>query len=57
MGGASGSGKFLLSYPLASAYGVTVTEMDALHAAVCSMITPAQQPTLHFWEPTPKPRA
>jgi 2-phosphoglycerate kinase len=54
IGGASGTGKSRLSYPLARYFGVTVTEIDDLHAAVHSMTTAEQQTTLHHWDSSPE---
>lgn len=53
IGGASGTGKSRLSYPLAMASGATVTEIDDLHAVAQRMTTPDQQPVLHFWDTDP----
>ena len=49
LGGASGSGKSSLSYPLARRYGAPIVEVDDLVEAVQAMTTPEQQPVLHYW--------
>ncbi|MFI6217953.1 hypothetical protein ACIBCD_38605 [Nocardia brasiliensis] len=53
LGGASGSGKSRLSYPLARHYRVPLVEVDDLVLAVQAMTTPAQQPMLHYWDTIP----
>ncbi|GGN94026.1 hypothetical protein [Nocardia rhizosphaerihabitans] len=55
LGGASGSGKSQLSYPLARHYRVPLVEVDDLVLAVQAMTTPAQQPMLHYWDTHPDP--
>lgn len=54
IGGASGTGKSSLSYPLARHFGVGVTEIDDLYTAVKHMTTAGQQPVLHFWDTHPE---
>ena len=48
-GGASGVGKTSVSYRLAHAFGVGLTEVDDFHIVLMRMTTPAQQPALHFF--------
>jgi 2-phosphoglycerate kinase len=47
LGGASGVGKTMVSYPLAHAFRVGLTEMDDFHIVLKRMTTPEQQPALH----------
>lgn len=54
IGGASGTGKSSLSYPLAQHFSITVTELDDLHAAALSLTTAEQQPALHYWSTHPE---
>jgi 2-phosphoglycerate kinase len=49
LGGASGTGKTALSYPLARRYGTPIVEVDDLVEALQAMTTPDQQPMLHYW--------
>ena len=49
VGGASGVGKTSVSYRLAQAFGVGLTEMDDFHIVLKRMTTPEQQPALHFF--------
>lgn len=53
LGGASGSGKSALSYPLARRYGTPIVEVDDLVEALQAITTPEQQPTLHYWRAHP----
>ncbi|MGV9366072.1 hypothetical protein [Amycolatopsis sp. NPDC003731] len=53
LGGASGTGKSRLSYPLARRYEVPIVEVDDLVLAVQRMTTPAQQPLVHYWDTHP----
>jgi 2-phosphoglycerate kinase len=50
LGGASGTGKTSVSYPLARHFGVGLTEVDDLQIAMKRITTPEQQPILHFWD-------
>ncbi|MEV0679054.1 hypothetical protein AB0I60_21300 [Actinosynnema sp. NPDC050436] len=49
LGGASGSGKSALSYPVARARGAALVEVDDLVVALQSITTAAQHPALHHW--------
>ncbi|MEU4805404.1 hypothetical protein [Actinosynnema sp. NPDC023587] len=49
VGGASGSGKSSLAYPVARARGAALVEVDDLVVASQALTTPAQQPALHRW--------
>lgn len=49
IGGASGTGKTRLSYPLARRFGVPIVEVDDIVEALQAMTTPEQQPALHHW--------
>lgn len=49
LGGASGVGKSSLSYNLARHYNVNLTEVDDIQVALTKLLTPQQQPLLHFW--------
>jgi 2-phosphoglycerate kinase len=53
LGGASGTGKSQLSYPLAQHYQVPIVEVDDLVIAVQRMTTPGQQPMVHYWDTHP----
>ncbi|EOD63633.1 hypothetical protein H480_36038 [Amycolatopsis vancoresmycina DSM 44592] len=53
LGGASGTGKSRVAYPLARRYGVPIVEVDDLVLAVQRMTTPEQQPLLHHWDTHP----
>jgi 2-phosphoglycerate kinase len=57
LGGASGTGKTALSYPLARRYGVSIVEVDDLVEALQAMTTPQQQPILHYWRTHPEAAA
>jgi 2-phosphoglycerate kinase len=48
-GGASGVGKTSVSYRLAHAFGVGLTEVDDFQIVLERMTTPEQQPPLHEW--------
>ena len=49
LGGASGVGKTSVSYRLAHAFGVGLTEVDDLKGVLERMTTPEQYPALHYW--------
>jgi 2-phosphoglycerate kinase len=49
LGGASGVGKTMVSYRLAHAFGVGLTEMDDFQNVLERLTTPEQQPALHEW--------
>ncbi|WP_433273638.1 hypothetical protein ACQPZF_19595 [Actinosynnema sp. CS-041913] len=49
LGGASGSGKSALSYPVARARGAALVEVDDLVVALQSLTTADRQPALHYW--------
>jgi 2-phosphoglycerate kinase len=49
IGGASGTGKTRLSYPLAHRFGLPIVEVDDIVEALMAMTTPEQQPALHHW--------
>ena len=53
IGGASGSGKTCVSYPLAELYGVNIIEVDDFQVFLTSMSTPQQQPEIHYWDTHP----
>ncbi|MET9001419.1 hypothetical protein [Amycolatopsis sp. NPDC004169] len=53
LGGASGTGKSRVSYPLARRYRVPIVEVDDLVLAVQRMTTPDQQPLVHYWDTHP----
>lgn len=55
IGGASGSGKTMASYPLAEHFGVPLLEIDDLVHALLAITTPEQQPYLHGWRSQPDP--
>ncbi|HLZ72015.1 MAG TPA: hypothetical protein VKV26_19090 [Dehalococcoidia bacterium] len=48
-GGASGVGKTSVSYRLAHAFRVGLTEVDDFHIVLKRLTTPEQQPALHFF--------
>ena len=54
IGGASGTGKTSLSYPLAIRLGVPIVEVDDIVEALLAMTTPDEQPTLHYWPTHPE---
>ncbi|NJC68480.1 hypothetical protein HC031_01885 [Planosporangium thailandense] len=54
LGGASGTGKTSLSYPLARRYGTPIVEVDDLVEALQAITTPDQQPLLHYWRTHPE---
>jgi len=54
IGGASGTGKTRLSYPLARHFGVPIVEVDDIVEALLVMTTPDQQPALHHWATHPE---
>jgi 2-phosphoglycerate kinase len=54
IGGASGTGKTRLSYPLARHFGVPIVEIDDIVEALLAMTTPDQQPALHHWPTHPE---
>ena len=49
LGDPSGSGKTAVSYRLAQYFGIRITEIDDFQVLLERMITPEQQPVLHFW--------
>lgn len=53
IGGASGSGKTCVSYPIAKLYGVNLVEVDDFQVFLTSMSTPQQQPEIHYWDTHP----
>ena len=55
VGGASGTGKTRLSYGLAHALGIGITEVDDFQVVLERMTTTEQQPALHFWRTHPDP--
>lgn len=55
IGGASGSGKTMASYPLAEHFGVPLVEIDDLVHALVAITTPEQLPHLHGWRSHPDP--
>ena len=54
VGGASGTGKTSLSYPLAVRLGVPIVEVDDIVEALLAMTTPDEQPALHYWSTHPE---
>ena len=54
IGGASGTGKTSLSYPLAVRLGVPIVEVDDIVEALLAMTTPDEQPALHYWPTHPE---
>lgn len=54
IGGASGTGKSEVSYPLAHQLGVSVLETDDLVTAIKAATTPQQLPILHYWDTHPE---
>jgi 2-phosphoglycerate kinase len=49
LGGASGTGKTMVSYRLARHFGVGITEVDDFQVVLETMTTPEQQPIIHYW--------
>ena len=54
IGGASGTGKTRVAYPIARAVGAPIVEVDDIVEALLRMTTPEQQPALHFWATHPE---
>jgi 2-phosphoglycerate kinase len=54
IGGASGTGKTRVAYPLAQATGAAIVEVDDIVEGLLAMTTPAQQPALHYWPTHPE---
>jgi 2-phosphoglycerate kinase len=54
IGGASGTGKTSLGYPLAVRLGIPIVEVDDIVEALLAMTTPDQQPALHYWRTHPE---
>ncbi len=54
IGGASGSGKTCVSYPLAKMYGVNLIEVDDFQVFLFSMTKPEEQPEIHYWSAHPE---
>ena len=54
LGGASGTGKTRLSYPLARHYGAAIMEVDDFTTLLEQMTTPEQQTVLHYWKTHPE---
>jgi 2-phosphoglycerate kinase len=54
IGGASGTGKSQVSYPLARQLGISVLETDDLVTAIKAATTPRQLPLLHYWDTHPE---
>lgn len=52
IGGASGSGKTCVSYPLAKKYNVNLIEVDDFQVFLFSMTKPEEQPEIHYWDTT-----
>jgi 2-phosphoglycerate kinase len=55
LGGASGTGKTRVAYPLARHFEVGVAAVDDLVTVLERMTTPEHLPALHFWESHPDP--
>lgn len=53
IGGASGSGKTCVSYPLAKLLAINLIEVDDFQVFLSSMSTPQQQPEIHYWDTHP----
>jgi 2-phosphoglycerate kinase len=49
LGGGSGVGKTTLAHKLGLRFGVNVTQLDDIQAALEAVTTPDQLPLLHFW--------
>lgn len=54
LGGASGTGKTLVSYRLARYFDIALTEVDDFQVVLETMTTPEQQPVLHYWQTHPE---
>ena len=54
LGGASGTGKSTVSYPLARHFGVALMEVDDFTTVLERMTTPDQLTTLHYWKTHPE---
>lgn len=53
IGGASGSGKTCISYPLAKMYSVNLIEVDDFQEFLFAMTKPEEQPEIHYWDTHP----
>ena len=53
IGGASGSGKSCISYPLARHYGVDLVRVDGFQVLLDVMTTPETHPVIHYWRTHP----
>ncbi len=53
VGGASGSGKSSISYPLARFYGVNLVEADDFQILLETLTTPESFPSIHYWNTHP----
>jgi 2-phosphoglycerate kinase len=49
IGGPSGVGKTTLAHALGRRLGVNVTQLDDVQVALEAVVSPEQQPLLHFW--------
>jgi 2-phosphoglycerate kinase len=54
LGGAAGTGKTSVSYPLARHFGVGITEVDDFQVLLETLTTPEQFPALHYWQTHPE---
>ncbi len=54
IGGAAGTGKSMVAYPLAARLGVPLVEIDDIVEALLVMTSPAEQPALHHWRTHPE---
>ncbi|MEU4547483.1 hypothetical protein [Nonomuraea dietziae] len=54
IGGASGTGKSQVSYPLARRLASPIVEIDDIVEALQAMTTPEQLPALHYWRANPE---
>ena len=53
IGGASGSGKTSISYPLARLYGIDLVRVDDFQVLLESLTTPESHPSIHYWRAHP----
>lgn len=54
IGGASGSGKSSISYPLSRFYNVNLVEVDDFQVILETMTTPETLPSIHYWNTHPE---
>jgi 2-phosphoglycerate kinase len=54
IGGASGSGKTSISYPLSRFYGIDLVRVDDFQVLLEKLTTPESFPSIHYWNTHPE---